>query len=119
MIDWATYEFGLDDEYWNGLIDEYYDGDYYEYLSNYWYNADSWENWDYSYLWDENYDDKVPSWESDEYDYSNMPDNWFIDDSFSVDDLEDWVPWGDYPEPGNDEKENDTPDKNVNPGSFF
>jgi len=113
FADWASYEFGLDDEDWNSLFDYYYDGDYSP--EDYWYNADSWYNWDYSYLWDDNYDDKMPTWDSEEYDYSDMPDDWFINDDFNIDDLEDWVPWGDYPEADNNPDTGST-DKNTNPG---
>lgn len=44
-----------------------------------------------------------------------MPDDWLIDDDFNLDDLEDWVPWGDYPEPDNKPDTGST-DKNTNPG---
>ena len=44
-----------------------------------------------------------------------MPDDWLIDDDFNLDDLEDWIPWGDYPEPDN-KPDTDSADQNTNPG---
>ena len=46
-----------------------------------------------------------------------MPNDWLIDDDFNIDDLEDWVPWGDYPEPGNKPVQaTGSTDKNTDPG---
>ena len=44
-----------------------------------------------------------------------MPVDWLIDDDFNLDDLEDWVPWGDYPEPDN-KPDTGSIDQNTNPG---
>ena len=44
-----------------------------------------------------------------------MPDDWLINDDFNLEDLEDWVPWGDYPEPDNKPDTSST-DQNTSPG---
>ena len=46
-----------------------------------------------------------------------MPDDWEVEEKF---DLDDWIPWGDYPEPDNvaDDQKDDTNKPESNPGKF-